>query len=454
MLTRLIRSATFRLAALYAALFAVGALALVAFFDWRLADYARRDTRAELVEEMRLFQDAGQRRGDELHELIQEREHALGPQAFPYALFAPDGRRLRGSLPVSAAHDGFGAVTIPAPPSDHESPRETAEIMTLGAGFPSGERLVIGISTYGAHELEESMVSATVFSALGATLVSFLLAYLIGRQFISRVDRVNAAAGRIMEGRLDERLPPIGMGEEFDRLAANLNAMLDRIQALMEGLRQVSSDIAHDMRTPLTRLRSRLESGLLQAGANPERDALAQEAITQLDEILATFAALLRIAQVEGGTGREAFRQVDLSELTERVRQAYEPVAEDQDQTLAADLEAGVMVSGDEELLTQLISNLIENAFTHAPSGPVEMRVRREGELAVLEIADRGPGVPEAERAQVVRRFYRLDRSRTTPGAGLGLSTVAAIARLHEARLELLDNAPGLRVRVGFPALH
>jgi signal transduction histidine kinase len=193
---------------------------------------------------------------------------------------------------------------------------------------------------------------------------------------------------------------------------------------------------------------------LAMSGASDSEAGLARAALAQVDEILATFGALLRIAQVEGGTGREGFRPIDLSELIDRVRQAYEPVAEDQGKTLAAAITPGLAVSGDEELIAQLVSNLLENAFTHAPSpSPVDLSVRAEGQRAIVSIADRGPGVPEVERAKVVRRFYRLERSRTTPGAGLGLAMVQAIARLHDGELELADNRPGLVARVSLPRL-
>jgi signal transduction histidine kinase len=312
--------------------------------------------------------------------------------------------------------------------------------------------LVVGRSTYDFHELRETMVDATITAAALITAMSLAVAFLIGRQFLKRIDAVSAAAARIMDGRLDERLPAIGMGDEFDRLAVNLNTMLDRMQKLMEGLRQVSSDIAHDLRTPLMRLRRRLEAAIAAAEAETPRRALIEEALDQLDEILSTFGALLRIAQVEGGTGREGFRRIDLSELMERVRQAYEPVAEDAGKELAAQITPSVTIAGDEELLGQLISNLIENAFAHAgDSEVVRLGVGVDAGRAILSVADHGPGVPEHERGKVTRRFYRLEISRTTPGAGLGLSMVQAIAQLHGGEIELGDNAPGLVARVRLP---
>ncbi len=450
---RLLKTATFRLATVYAGLFAVGALVLVAFFDFTIANYARGALRGDVLAEAQLLLKTAPAGGAEgVARLVRQREQVLGSQAFDYLVTAPDGRVLAGDLPLPAARRGWSQVDVPAPADSREYDGETADVRTLGAGLPGGGLLVVGRNTYAFHELGEAMVNGTVAAAALITLMSVGVAFLIGRQFLARIDAVSVAAGRIMDGRLDERLPTIGMGDEFDRLAVNLNTMLDRMQTLMEGLRQVSSDIAHDLRTPLMRLRHRLESALATDADEPRRQALVGEAIDQLDEILATFGALLRIAQVEGGSGREGFRAVDLSELMEQVRQAYEPVAEDAGKQLAARIAPGVTVSGDEELLIQLISNLVENAFAHAGTAEVvTLAVSAQHERAVLCVADQGPGVPAAERNKVLRRFYRLDRSRSTPGAGLGLAMVQAIAQLHGGEVELADNAPGLAARVRLP---
>jgi signal transduction histidine kinase len=452
---RITGTAAFRLALAYAALFAVSAAVLVAIFDVTISQYARRTLRAGVANEVQLLQrtaPGGQDSG--VAQLVRERQRALGSQEFRYLVFSRNGGVLAGDLPVAAAHSGWGEIAVPAPAESREFEGETDEVRTLGAILPGGGLLVVGRSTYAFHELRETMLNTTIAAGILVGLLSLGAALLIGSRFLARIDRVNAAAVRIMEGRLDERLPTIGMGDEFDRLAASLNAMLDRMQGLMEGLRQVSSDIAHDLRTPLTRLRRRLEEALVDEGANPDRDALVHEALGQIEEILATFSALLRIAQVEGGSGSQAFGPVNLSELMDRVRQIYEPVAEDEGKQLSAEVAPGLAVNGDEGLLAQLISNLVENAFVHAPSpGKVTLAATADGPRAVISVADDGPGVPAEEREKVVRRFYRLDRSRTTPGAGLGLSMVQAIAQLHHAELELADNGPGLIARVTFPRL-
>jgi len=261
---------------------------------------------------------------------------------------------------------------------------------------------------------------------------------------------VNMALQRIMAGKLDERVPAIGMGDEYDRLTYNLNAMLDRIQTLMEGLRQVSTDIAHDLRTPLTRLRQQLESTLALDPSEAVESAV-DRALAQVDEVLMTFDALLRIGQIEAGAGRARFETLDLSAIMERVRLAFEPAANDAGKSLVAGIAAGIAVRGDRELLTQMFANLIENALTHT-YGPttIVVSLARDGNAIIAAVADDGPGIPAHERDRVIRRFYRLDASRSTAGSGLGLALVAAIAELHGARLTLAANDPGLRVEVRF----
>jgi len=294
----------------------------------------------------------------------------------------------------------------------------------------------------------------TAFAAGGgmSVILAILGGLILSRGFLRRVESVNATARLIMAGQLEARAPVREYGDELDRLAANLNAMLDRIQSLMESLKQVSSDIAHDLRTPLARLRQDLETARATAQTVEEFRASTDAAVAETDGLLETFSALLRIAQIESGSRKAGFATVDLSELFDFVATTFAAVAEDQGQKLASDIEGGATITGDRELLLQLATNLVENAIRHTPKGTtIELTVRRRPREIVARVADNGPGIPAEERAKVLRRFYRLESSRTTPGSGLGLALVAAVAELHGARVDLLDHAPGLVAEVHFP---
>jgi signal transduction histidine kinase len=256
-----------------------------------------------------------------------------------------------------------------------------------------------------------------------------------------------------MEGDLSARIPVRGTHDEIDQLIASLNAMLGRIQQLMDGLRQVSSDIAHDLRTPLGRLRQHLEDARERAKTTADYDTATEAAIVEADELLETFSALLRIAQVEAGAQKSAFAELDLSALARSVGEAYQPAAEDSGHKLDIRIVDGVRLTGDRQLLAQMISNLVENALRHTPVGStVSLALCRTAAGFAIEVSDNGPGIPEPERGKVFDRFYRLDRSRSTAGSGLGLALVKAIAGLHGLSIELTDRRPGLGVVVTGPA--
>jgi signal transduction histidine kinase len=269
---------------------------------------------------------------------------------------------------------------------------------------------------------------------------------------LRRVEAVRRTAQEIMAGDLSRRVPTRGTGDDFDQLSASLNEMLDRIQTLMEGLQQVSNDIAHDLRTPLTRLRQRLETARLKARTVEDYAGIVDSTLGDTDQILRTFGAMLRIAQIEAGTARSRFTDVDLSAVLRAIVDLYAAFAEDQKQELTGHIAEGAIVHGDRELLTQMLVNLVENALRHSPAGTrIEVRLAREADGLHCSVSDDGPGIPSEEYDKVFRRFYRLDSSRATPGSGLGLSLVAAIAALHGVAIRLADNRPGLRVELRFP---
>ena len=283
-------------------------------------------------------------------------------------------------------------------------------------------------------------VSATLLLGIGGGIW-------LSQLFLFRVDAISRTAEAIIDGDLTHRIPLRGTGDDLDRLAETLNRMLDRMERLLESVRQASNNIAHDLRTPLSRLGQQLEDARTQACSAADHAEALDRAKGEVDALLGTFAALLRIAEVEAGAQRAAFRRVDLSAVVATVTEAFAPSAEEEGRGLAAEVAPGIAVHGDRELLTQMLVNLVENALRHTPPGTqVRLLLGCRAGRAVLAVEDNGPGIPEAERDLVLRRFYRLDHSRSTPGSGLGLSLVAAVAGLHGAELRLEDAKPGLRV--------
>jgi len=269
---------------------------------------------------------------------------------------------------------------------------------------------------------------------------------------LARVEAVNRTSARIIRGDLAQRVPLTGSGDEFDQLAGNLNAMLDQIERLMLGMRQVTDNIAHDLRTPLARLRARLEVTLLERPDINRYGEALRETIAEADHLLGTFNALLSIAEAESGARRENMAAVDLAAIARSVAELYEPVADDKGLALTVEAEPGIAVQGDRHLLSQAVANLLDNALKYTPEGSVNVALQRVGNLVRLEVADTGPGVPADRRETVFDRFVRLEGSRSTPGNGLGLSLVRAVAKLHGGEVWLEDNAPGLKAIVTLPA--
>jgi signal transduction histidine kinase len=448
---RVFRSGAFRLALLFVVIFAVGAIMLVAAVNVAVSRYASETTASALVDESTLLRGEAQVRGrDALAQLIVRREKLVHAHQFLYLLLDPAGRQVAGELPVAAVKVGWGEVGA-AEPAEPDDPSDGQDVVrTYGVRLADGSHLVVGRDTSNLDELADWLRLVTIWSGVGVTVLALGGGLLIASVFLRRLEGVNGSLQDIMGGRLEQRVPPIGMGEEFDRLSRNLNLMLDRNQALMEGLRQVTTDIAHDLRTPLSRLRQHLDS--MRDITSPEDLQCAiDEALGQVDDVLSTFHALLRIGQIEGGAGRARFEAVDLSAVLDRVRLAYETAAEDAGKILGAQIAPGVVVEGDPQLLTQLFANLLENALRHAGErARISVSLTNVDGIVLAVVADDGPGVPAGERQRVLRRFYRLDASRNTPGAGLGLAMVAAIAELHHAELRLSDNSPGLAVEIRF----
>jgi signal transduction histidine kinase len=447
-LPRPLRTSSFRLTILYAAMFGLSGLALFSIVTWSVTSFMAEQIDATVANELAEVQaDAGDQDPVALKRVIDGL--TVNSPGIYYLLQSSDGRVLAGNM--MAIDPVLGARSLDW---THQAPDRHAigGIRGRGVGLPHGAYLFVGISDYQLGEVRE-VVRRTFLLGLGVTVVLAVAGGLImSLGVLRRVEAVSRASRAIMTGDLGQRIALHGTGDEFDHLSTSLNTMLDRIQDLMLGLQQVSSDIAHDLRTPLTRLRQRLELARRREITIEGLNAALDGAIENVDAILETFGALLRIAQIEAGTRRAGFRPVALSELLERLVEAYQPVAEEKAQDLQAKIAPGLRVNGDRELLTQLFANLIDNAIGHSPAEArllIEASATLQG--AQVIVSDTGPGIPAPYRLEVLQRFYRLEVSRTASGSGLGLSLVNAVAALHDATLSLQDNEPGLRCILRFP---
>jgi signal transduction histidine kinase len=319
-----------------------------------------------------------------------------------------------------------------------------------GQGVLLGDNyLFVGWSTHQLHEMEEFIARSFVWGTTAALVVALSGGAIMSGRLVRKIETVSATSRDIIQGDLTRRVPVAQAGDEFDRLSLSVNAMLDRIETLMGDLRQVTTDIAHDLRTPLTRLRQRLE---IAARSDADEQVLRKnlgDARREVDDILAMFAALLRIAEVESGARKAAFSHVDLAEIVDTVVEVYRSGADEKGQHLEHSIDPRVATIGDRELLIQLFANLVENAIRHCPPGArIVVMAQRRDQAVEVSVSDNGPGIPSEMRSKVLQRFVRLENSRTSPGYGLGLSLAAAIANLHEAPLSITGNSPGLRVSV------
>ncbi len=456
--TRVLKAESFRFAALFALVFLTLTGALIVTVLWIVAGTERQSLIGANQTDIATVTNGLRAEGiDEAIEVVQQRlgtpssevglRHRFTPEAY-MVIEDATGKVLAGNLPFVQCGAGDFAIAM-APAEGHHHPR-----MVLGrcAGLTPTTKVFVGRDTGVMHATRERILHAFAWVVLGTCAFSILGGLFLGRRFMARVDAITQTCERVIAGKFNERIPTRGRNDEWDRLARAINEMLDRISTLLENLQQVSSDIAHDLRTPLTRLRNRLEAAREQPPDTAAYPLVITQALGDTDRLLSMFSALLRISQIEAGTRVQTFTGVNLSNVLQKLFEIYLPVAEDSGHTLVSTLRPDLMVHGDEELLTQLFSNLIENAIRHTPRG-VRIRI----ELALLNAApvasviDNGPGVAPEDRDKVTRRFFRGSASRSSEGHGLGLALAAAIAQLHGAKLELRDAAPGLQVNTVFP---
>jgi signal transduction histidine kinase len=463
-LAMLYRTTAVRLSALYLLFFAACAAFLVVYVTSMSEGLLQQQTRDSVAAEAGEINQVFERSG--MNGLLKTMERrARQPGANLYVIASPSGELLAGNVlslqPGVLDNEGWtqNAFRYQRFEDQPESERHTARAQVFV--LSNGLRVLVG-RDLGEPEHFRGLVRQALVVALGIMgLGALAIWYFIGRNALRRIDRMSEAGQKIMAGDLSQRLPLGGSGDEFDRLSDSLNTMLGRIEKLDEGLKQVSDNIAHDLKTPLTRLRNKAEAALSgKARAGDLRMAL-EEVIGESDQLIRTFNALLMISRVEAGQTAAEMSPVDLTRIAGDSVELYEPLAEDAHLFLKPDLADGVTISGNRELIGQALGNLIDNAVKYAEGAEnPEIRVSlvRDKDAVVLSVADHGPGIPEDKQAEVTKRFVRLDESRSKPGTGLGLSLVEAVMEMHGGRLELAasdpsaENGRGLTVRMVFPS--
>jgi signal transduction histidine kinase len=449
-LLRLARTSGFRLTALYTGLFTVSVLILLAIMLWSGSAFLAQQIDQAVTDELGDVQAAAAKpNSGGLRAVVAQlsADPAFGNR---YLLENAAGEVLAGNMPAMRPRSGW----ITWHPYQGLLAFWPMQYSVLGTGvaLPDGGFLFVGRDAFALNEMRE-MVASSFFWVLGTTLVLAIAGgALMSLGSLRRVEAIGLASQEIVTGDLRRRIPVHGTGDEFDRLALSLNAMLDRIQELMEGVNQVSSDIAHDLRTPLTRLRQRLELASRHAAPDEPLRTVLDSAGLEVDAILETFSALLRIAQIEAQSNAADAVDVDLSELLHELAEFYEPTADEHGHAIGAEIDPGLYVTGDPELLTQMFANLVDNAIRHSnPGGRVVIAAFPDEGRVIVEIRDSGPGIPMEMWDKVFQRFFRLERSRTTPGTGLGLSLVAAVAKIHHSHLRFMAHRSGFSVRLTMP---
>ncbi|HYI40178.1 MAG TPA: ATP-binding protein [Allosphingosinicella sp.] len=445
---KLLRSFSFRLAAIYALLFSTSLALLLGTYQLVSITWPRNAVREALQSESDGF--AAAFRGDR-HALalqLEARAGAPAARAGFHLLADPEGRTVSTNLPSWPAFAGPRWRSIEAD-IYRDGDEDDHEALVLDRRLSDGSRLMIGRDVEELDDLEEAIAAAALY-LVGATLIlatlgALLMNWAIGR----RLGAVSGAARRVMAGDLAGRVPLSGSGDEFDRLAATLNLMLDRVEAGIEAVRTASDSVAHELRTPLTRLQASLRRAASGGGG---AEAMA-EALDEADRLQSLFDAVLRISRIESGRHEAQFGPVDISELVRDAAELYAPAAEENGLRLSQEVEAGLTVAGDRDLLFQAVANLVDNAIKFTPAGgEVRVGLVRDGSGVRLEVGDTGPGVPEGSMGRMAERFFRTPAAAGVAGFGLGLSLVTAIARLHGATLEFRSGAPGLEARIAFPA--
>ena len=451
-LGKLFRTTTFKLTLVYLIVFALFATFLLGYFALntrRLIDEQITETvNAEITGLSEQYRIGGIRR---LVVTVDQRARRPGSSLYLVTTF--NGEPLAGNVtalpPGILDSPGWTETEYRRLDEADQPSQERGQHHALVRVFqlPGGFGLLVGRDHDERERLHRIVIAAGRWSVAIVLILGLAGGLFVTRRVLRRVDAMTETTKTIMEGDLGERLPVAGTGDEIDRLAENLNQMLERIEALMHGLKEVSDNIAHDLKTPLTRLRNRAEQALRVSHDETEYRAALGAIIDESDELITTFNALLMIARAESGQARDDMQDFDAAEIASDIGELYEPLAEEKGIALKVEADGAAPVKGNRELVSQAIANLVDNAIKYAP--PSEQGVAAE--IVVSAVADRGPGIPEQDRVRVLERFVRLEQSRSQPGSGLGLSLAAAVARLHSGELTLNDNAPGLKCVIALP---
>ena len=455
-LGKLLRTTVFKLSLVYLVVFAIGAglvlmrvgMNVKELFD----DQIDQTVEAEIAGLSEQYRQGGIRR---LVETVERRANQPGSSLYLVTTFA--GERITGNvaqLPVGVLErPGLIETRYARTDGVVAEHRALARIFLLPGGF----RLLVGRDLEDREALRGMMLRALLTSLGWLVLIGTAGGIFVAMRVLRRVDAMSASAQTIMSGDLSQRLPRTGSGDELDRLATSLNAMLERIGELMKGLQEVSDNIAHDLKTPLTRLRNGVDEALRSAQSPDDYRACLEKVVEESEGLIRVFNALLMIARLESGAAQEAMQHFDVAEVARDVAELYDAVAEEQGVMLTLDADGPLMLRGGRELIGQALANLVDNAIKHGQPQDSDAQVvvniaaRRMGNRIELTVADRGPGVAAQDRARVLERFMRLEGSRSRPGSGLGLSLASAVARLHHGALRLDDNEPGLRVTIDLP---
>jgi signal transduction histidine kinase len=465
---KLIRTTAFRLTLVYLLLFALFAASLLGYFAWNTRRLITEQITSTVNAETGEISDIFARRG--LRGLVLTIENrALRPGANLYLVTTPTGQAIAGNVgslaPGVMGSSGWSETAYRRlDDQDSADHRALVRVTELTSGF----RLLIGRDLDERRRLFGIVAQAAQWSLLIVIVLGLGGGIFVARRVLRRIDAMTGTTQRIMAGDLSGRLPVGRSGDELDRLAENLNAMLERIEALMIGLKEVSDNIAHDLKTPLTRLRNRAEEALAKSSNEGEYRTALERTIEESDGLIRTFNALLMIARAESGQARDNMDDFDAADVANGIHELYEPLAEDDGMTLHVKT-APAPLHGNRELISQALANLVENAIKYGkpvaaaqPLGAdavvgtgrreILIEARRDGDQVLLSVTDHGPGIPEADRGHAVERFVRLEASRTLPGSGLGLSLASAVATLHNGDLRLGDANPGLRATLAIPA--